>query len=49
MRGLQLPESGLELLQLRFQVLDVFFLAFAEGALGGAVLGSAALLDGGVC
>lgn len=31
-----------EFRELGFEVLDVFFSAFAKGALGGAVLGSAA-------
>lgn len=34
---------GLEIFQLLFEVLDVFLLALAEGALRGAVLGAAAL------
>lgn len=33
---------GLEIFQLLFEVLDVFLLALAEGALRGAVLGAAA-------
>ena len=32
-----------EELELRFQAFDVFLFAFAEGALGGAVLGSSSL------
>lgn len=36
---------GLEVFELLLEVLDVFFFALAKGALGGAVLGSAALRD----
>ena len=40
---LEVSVFGFEGFELAFKVLDVLFFAFAEGALGGAVLGAAAL------